>query len=63
VPGIVEPNRIYSALEVAKLLGIAPRTVETLTQKGIIPARKVGRRVLYVGQDLLDGLPRKEARK
>jgi excisionase family DNA binding protein len=33
--------------EAAKALGISSRTLWTLTKKGKVPCRRVGRRVLY----------------
>jgi len=38
---------LVDAIEAAKLLSISPRTLWGLTQRGEIPCRRIGRRVLY----------------
>jgi excisionase family DNA binding protein len=46
-PVRVEASLLVDALEAARLLGISPRTLWGLTQRGEIKAKRGGRRVLY----------------
>lgn len=45
---------LVDAIEAARLLGISPRTLWTLTQSGEVRCKRVGRRVLYSRQALKD---------
>ena len=38
--------------QAAKTLCVSPRTVWTLTNKGVLPSVKIGRRVLYAPDDI-----------
>lgn len=45
-------NRLYTAEEVSKLLGISTRTLYTLSSHGKLPCIKVGRSVRYDPKDI-----------
>jgi hypothetical protein len=53
------PSALYSSEELARYLGIDPRTLETWRRRGTHPElryRRVGRRVRYLGSDILNFL-------
>jgi excisionase family DNA binding protein len=56
----VDPNALYSLAELAQELDVSKRTLQRLVKSGTLPARRLGRRVLVRGADLLDGLPEVE---
>jgi Helix-turn-helix domain len=52
-------SALYSSEELASYLGIQPRTLETWRRLGRHPElryRRVGRRIRYLGQDVLNFL-------
>ena len=55
--GIIEPNKLYTVSELAKLLGLSERTVLRVKAAGRFPYFKVGRKVFFLGSDLLAKLP------
>lgn len=53
------PTALYSSVELASYLGIDPRTLETWRRRRTHPElcyRRVGRRVRYLGADILNFL-------
>jgi hypothetical protein len=53
------PTALYSSTELASYLGIDPRTLEVWRRVGRHPElrwRRVGRRIRYLGTDILDFL-------
>jgi hypothetical protein len=55
-PACINPQSLYSAVELAAYLGIKPRTLEVWRRTGEHPElryRRVGRRIRYLGRDIL----------
>lgn len=56
-PTCINPTSLYSAVELAAYLGIQARTLEVWRRTGQHPElryRRVGRRIRYLGQDILN---------
>jgi DNA binding domain, excisionase family len=53
----VDRDRLYTLDELSKLAGVSLRTLQRLVADGSLPARRIGRKVVVVGSDLLDRLP------
>lgn len=47
-PGGLTRDNVLSVTEVAELLGLARSTVHDLARRGLLPARRVGRRWLFL---------------
>lgn len=43
---------IYRAEDIAKMLGVSTKAVYNMVYKGQLPARKLGRRVVFLERDL-----------
>jgi len=59
VPSRIVPTQLYSTVALAGFLSIRPQTLEVWRRLGTHPAlrwRRVGRRIRYLGQDILDFL-------
>jgi len=50
-------DRLYTAEELAVLLGVSVRSLQRAVARGDVKARKLGRKLLFVGRDVLYGLP------
>jgi len=53
---IIEPNKIYTVPEAAKLLGIHPETVKRYIREGKIKARKIGHGYKIIGQSIINAV-------
>ena len=53
----IERDGLYTLQELSEVLGVSLRTLQRLVAGGDLPARKLGRRVMVRGDDLLAGLP------
>jgi excisionase family DNA binding protein len=53
----IERDALYTLEELCALVGVSVRTLQRLVADRDLPARRLGRRVLIVGSDLLDRLP------
>ncbi len=52
----VEPIKLLSRHEVAKMLGISLMTLYTWTKKGIIPAYRIGNKIKYKKSEVLESM-------
>lgn len=55
-PTCIDSNSLYSAVELAAYLGIQPRTLEVwrrIGQHAELRPRRIGRRIRYLGKDIL----------
>jgi len=59
----VKRDAIYSLQELNELTGVSVRTLQRLVKGGMLPARKLGHKVLILGADLLDSLPKVEPKR
>ncbi|MBI4819886.1 MAG: helix-turn-helix domain-containing protein [Deltaproteobacteria bacterium] len=55
-PNSVKPHRIYTAVEVARHLGVSVAEVERLIASGELKAKRVGGRTLVLGTSLMSFL-------
>lgn len=53
----IEPGKVYTGEELAEVLGLSVRTVQRMAAKGELKARRLGRRRVFIGQEVLDNLP------
>ena len=56
VPQVSDYPEVMSRVDVARFLGISPKSVETYTKKGLLPYKRLGRRFLYSKTTLLHWL-------
>ena len=50
---IIEPKALYGQQEAAALVGVSVHTLIRWRRENRLQARKVGRRVFYLGSDIL----------
>jgi len=53
----IKADGIYTVREVAEMFGLSERSVKKLVYDGRLPARKIARRLVFVGAELLQALP------
>ena len=53
----VDRDSIYTLEQLSELVGVSVRTLQRLVADRSLPARRIGRKVVIVGADLLDRLP------
>jgi len=53
----VDRDALYTLEQLSELVGVSVRTLQRLVADRDLPARRLGRKVLVVGSDLLDRLP------
>jgi len=53
----VDRDAVYSLDQLSELVGVSVRTLQRLVADRSLPARRIGRKIVVVGSDLLDCLP------
>ena len=53
----VDRDSIYTLDELSELTGVSVRTLQRLIADRDLPARRIGRKPVVIGADLLDRLP------
>jgi DNA binding domain, excisionase family len=53
----VDRDSVYTLDELSALLDVSVRTLQRLIADGGLPARRIGRKPVVIGGDLLDRLP------
>jgi predicted site-specific integrase-resolvase len=49
----INPKSIYDRQTAAALMGVVPHTLDKWRRRGLLPYRKAGGKVFFMGEDLL----------